>query len=351
MLPKSRRALTIQEIAALARSSLHGNCSPRGASGKGGSPEVRSLGLLARAWRSLVWSWGGAQGVTGGTQEEGIGVPGPVDWRQGVLGPRVMGPVVGTWGAVGHADVGAHPTGISQVVKEHVTKPTAMAQGRVAHLIEWKGWCKPVESPSALESAFSSYCHLSEGEQEARFAAGRHRRHSRWAWSPLLPRAGAVGWVVPIHPSIHSSIHQSIHIMPLWAERCQGSGILGAPPCMCLTHACPVPGVAEQFAIAEAKLRAWSSVDGDDSNDESYDEDFMPSTESSQPTGRCCGEWVSCATAGVVVPPLRGKGTGCPLPGILPSLASPIQGSGPAWHHGKQCPSQGWGSVPELAVF
>lgn len=35
MLPKSRRALTIQEIAALARSSLHGNCSPRGSSGKG----------------------------------------------------------------------------------------------------------------------------------------------------------------------------------------------------------------------------------------------------------------------------------------------------------------------------
>ncbi|NXY52029.1 F131A protein, partial [Ceuthmochares aereus] len=131
MLPKSRRALTIQEIAALARSSLHG---------------------------------------------------------------------------------------ISQVVKEHVTKPTAMAQGRVAHLIEWKGWCKPVESPTALESAFSSYCHLSEGEQEARFAAG----------------------------------------------------------------------VAEQFAIAEAKLRAWSSVDGDDSNDESYDEDFMPYTESSQPTGKHC---------------------------------------------------------------
>uniref|UniRef100_A0A8D0ERT0 Family with sequence similarity 131 member A n=1 Tax=Strix occidentalis caurina TaxID=311401 RepID=A0A8D0ERT0_STROC len=118
MLPKSRRALTIQEIAALARSSLHG---------------------------------------------------------------------------------------ISQVVKEHVTKPTAMAQGRVAHLIEWKGWCKPVEPPAALESAFNSYCHLSEGEQEARFAAG----------------------------------------------------------------------VAEQFAIAEAKLRAWSSVDGDDSNDESYDEDFL----------------------------------------------------------------------------
>ncbi|XP_029028135.1 protein FAM131A isoform X1 [Betta splendens] len=122
MLPKSRRALTIQEIAALARSSLHG---------------------------------------------------------------------------------------ISQVVKDHVTKPTAMAQGRVAHLIEWKGWCKPMDTPAALESDFNSYSDLSEGEQEARFAAG----------------------------------------------------------------------VAEQFAIAEAKLRAWSSVDGDESNDDSYDEDFLPANE------------------------------------------------------------------------
>ncbi|XP_070610257.1 protein FAM131A [Erythrolamprus reginae] len=125
MLPKSRRALTIQEIAALARSSLHG---------------------------------------------------------------------------------------ISQVVKDHVTKPTAMAQGRVAHLIEWKGWCKPIDSPATLESTFNSYSDLSEGEQEARFAAG----------------------------------------------------------------------VAEQFAIAEAKLRAWSSVEGDDSNDESYDEDFPTSSETAQ---------------------------------------------------------------------
>ncbi|XP_068173782.1 protein FAM131A-like [Antennarius striatus] len=122
MLPKSRRALTIQEIAALARSSLHG---------------------------------------------------------------------------------------ISQVVKDHVTKPTAMAQGRVAHLIEWKGWCKPIDTPAALESDFNSYSDLTEGEQEARFAAG----------------------------------------------------------------------VAEQFAIAEAKLRAWSSVDGDESNDDSYDEDFLPANE------------------------------------------------------------------------
>ncbi|XP_056297084.1 protein FAM131A-like isoform X3 [Pseudoliparis swirei] len=84
MLPKSRRALTIQEIAALARSSLHG---------------------------------------------------------------------------------------ISQVVKDHVTKPTAMAQGRVARLIEWKGWSKPTDAPAAPQSDLNSYSDLTEGEQEARFAA------------------------------------------------------------------------------------------------------------------------------------------------------------------------------------
>uniref|UniRef100_A0A8B9RN68 Family with sequence similarity 131 member A n=1 Tax=Astyanax mexicanus TaxID=7994 RepID=A0A8B9RN68_ASTMX len=96
--------------------------------------------------------------------------------------------------------------GISQVVKDHVTKPTAMAQGRVAHLIEWKGWSKPFDPSSAtLQSHFNSYSHLSEGEQEARFAAG----------------------------------------------------------------------VAEQFAIAEAKLRAWNSVDEEDV-DEDCSEDDLP---------------------------------------------------------------------------
>ncbi|XP_018532159.1 protein FAM131A isoform X1 [Lates calcarifer] len=92
--------------------------------------------------------------------------------------------------------------GISQAVRDHVTKPTSLAQGRVAHLIEWKGWPKPADPPPAAHSHFTSYCHLSEGEKEARFAAG----------------------------------------------------------------------VAEQFAIAEAKLRAWASMD-DDEEEDSNDED------------------------------------------------------------------------------
>ncbi|KAM6919965.1 protein FAM131A [Lycodopsis pacificus] len=102
--------------------------------------------------------------------------------------------------------------GISQAVRDHVTKPTSLAQGRVAHLIEWKGWPKPAGPPPAAH--FSSYCHLTEGEKEARFAAG----------------------------------------------------------------------VAEQFAIAEAKLRAWASIDDDeeDSNDEDSPTNGQPQTSSSQ---------------------------------------------------------------------
>lgn len=42
-------------------------------------------------------------------------------------------------------------------------------------------------------------------------------------------------------------------------------------------------GVAEQFAIAEAKLRAWSSVDGEDSTDESYDEDYAGTDSGKEP--------------------------------------------------------------------
>ncbi|XP_041848353.1 protein FAM131A [Melanotaenia boesemani] len=105
--------------------------------------------------------------------------------------------------------------GISQAVRDHVTKPTSLAQGRVAHLIEWKGWPKPAAAPPGTQSQFNSYCHLTEGEKEARFAAG----------------------------------------------------------------------VAEQFAIAEAKLRAWASLDDDDEevfNDEDSHMNGQTNTVSSQ---------------------------------------------------------------------
>lgn len=53
-------------------------------------------------------------------------------------------------------------------------------------------------------------------------------------------------------------------------------------PSLLMRSLSSLTGVAEQFAIAEAKLRAWSSVDGEDSTDESYDEDFAGGTDSGE---------------------------------------------------------------------
>ncbi|XP_056276211.1 protein FAM131A [Pseudoliparis swirei] len=117
--------------------------------------------------------------------------------------------------------------GISQAMRDHVTKPTSLAQGRVAHLIEWKGWPKPAGPPPAAH--FSSYSHLTEGEKEARFAAG----------------------------------------------------------------------VAEQFAIAEAKLRAWASIDADDeedSNDEDSHANAQTQTVSSQSSDAATPDTVNGAS-------------------------------------------------------
>ncbi|KAG9344933.1 hypothetical protein JZ751_009473 [Albula glossodonta] len=74
-------------------------------------------------------------------------------------------------------------TGVTRSMKDKVTKPTAMAQGRVAHMIEWQSWgMQTVGAGSAgrtnlhrererkLEN--DAYSDLSDGEKEARFAAG-----------------------------------------------------------------------------------------------------------------------------------------------------------------------------------
>ncbi|XP_042638236.1 protein FAM131C [Orycteropus afer afer] len=95
--------------------------------------------------------------------------------------------------------------GVVQSIKDHITKPTAMARGRVAHLIEWKGWSAQRsgwELPSAEEE---HYCCLPDELREARFAAG----------------------------------------------------------------------VAEQFAITEATLSAWSSLDNEELHPENSTQDIV----------------------------------------------------------------------------
>ncbi|XP_069834930.1 protein FAM131B isoform X2 [Dendropsophus ebraccatus] len=63
--------------------------------------------------------------------------------------------------------------GISRSMKDHVTKPTAIGSGRVAHMIEWQSWGQP--PPPTNESTrmdSDAYSDLSDGEKEARFLAG-----------------------------------------------------------------------------------------------------------------------------------------------------------------------------------
>nr|XP_051692482.1 protein FAM131C isoform X2 [Oryctolagus cuniculus] len=60
--------------------------------------------------------------------------------------------------------------GVVQSIKDHMTKPTAMARGRVAHLIEWKGWSTQ-RLGWELSPAEDYHC-LPDELGEARFAAG-----------------------------------------------------------------------------------------------------------------------------------------------------------------------------------
>ncbi|XP_016139334.1 protein FAM131C-like [Sinocyclocheilus grahami] len=79
--------------------------------------------------------------------------------------------------------------GLLATVKDHITKPTAMAQGRVAHLIEWKSWGGEATSGgglcgwtrdgggwggvgATLQEDEQLYSHLTDEIKEARFAAG-----------------------------------------------------------------------------------------------------------------------------------------------------------------------------------
>lgn len=63
-----------------------------------------------------------------------------------------------------------------QSIKDHITKPTAMARGRVAHLIEWKGWSVQQSGWELSPGDDEHYCCLPDELREARFAAGEWAR-------------------------------------------------------------------------------------------------------------------------------------------------------------------------------
>uniref|UniRef100_A0A8C7Y4G5 Family with sequence similarity 131 member Bb n=1 Tax=Oryzias sinensis TaxID=183150 RepID=A0A8C7Y4G5_9TELE len=104
-------------------------------------------------------------------------------------------------------------SGVSRTMKERVTKPTAMAQGRVAHMIEWQNWSMTTVGPGGVAQARitnqerekerrlenDAYSDLSDGEKEARFAAGVLQQFAiseatLLAWSSIdgdSPRSGS----------------------------------------------------------------------------------------------------------------------------------------------------------------
>lgn len=105
-----------------------------------------------------------------------------------------------------------------------MTKPTSLAQGRVAHLIEWKGWPKPTAPPSSAHAHFSSYCHLTEGEKEARFAAGIHLPDSQGGICSGGHRQGSTG------PSCLAQLSCGV-LSRLGLTFCQAPNPLNALPC------------------------------------------------------------------------------------------------------------------------
>ncbi|XP_029013227.1 protein FAM131C [Betta splendens] len=101
--------------------------------------------------------------------------------------------------------------GLVATIKEHITKPTAMAQGRVAHLIEWKGWG----------------------------GGGEAARQGR-AWSGAWSKGGGSwgGAELQEDEQFYSQMTDEIKEARFAA------------------------GVAEQFALAEAAMNVWSMHDG-----------------------------------------------------------------------------------------
>ncbi|XP_016111678.1 auxin response factor 19-like isoform X4 [Sinocyclocheilus grahami] len=103
-------------------------------------------------------------------------------------------------------------TGVSRSMKDKVTKPTAMAQGRVAHMIEWQNWGMQtvgvggsgtgrtsslhLQQERKLEN--DAYSDLSDGEKEARFTAGVLQQFAiseatLLAWSSMDGESTSVG--------------------------------------------------------------------------------------------------------------------------------------------------------------
>ncbi|XP_035163748.1 protein FAM131C isoform X2 [Callithrix jacchus] len=159
--------------------------------------------------------------------------------------------------------------GVVQSIKDHITKPTAMARGRVAHLIEWKGWSAHRAGWELSPAEDEHYCCLPDELREARFAAG----------------------------------------------------------------------VAEQFAITEATLSAWSLLDDEELHPKDSPQDIsqLQDLESgylqdSLPSGPWQDDSLQAFSSSSLSP------DSCPSPEEPPSTAGVLQPSSPELQHWQQLP-------------
>lgn len=217
-----------------------------------------------------------------------------------LAGPAVVG--VGPWAGFWVRAVSQLPSmlpGVVQSIKDHITKPTAMARGRVAHLIEWKGWCAQRSRWELSPAEDEHYCCLPDALREARFAAGQwlgagEPGDGDWLglWSlgdRGSPHGPCRGRAKQCHgvdrafggPSDHRGPDgQPSKPLGCWVPGHPGAALPPRPAVSLLSWVSlspprPPAGVAEQFAITEATLSAWSSLDDEELHLENGPQDMV----------------------------------------------------------------------------
>ncbi|XP_046896036.1 protein FAM131C [Hypomesus transpacificus] len=176
--------------------------------------------------------------------------------------------------------------GLVATIKEHITKPTAMAQGRVAHLIEWKGWGGGGETGGGggwgraglgLQEDEQLYSEMTDEIKEARFAAGVAQQFalaeaSMNMWSNHDSSDHPSTSLDPLHDTNRhflshflldgGSVGVPQHLYSIHAQANNHHGTLGPPqpassisPMSASQHDSERPLVAGGTAAAEATVR------------------------------------------------------------------------------------------------
>ncbi|CAM4671557.1 unnamed protein product [Caretta caretta] len=153
--------------------------------------------------------------------------------------------------------------GLVQTIKDHITKPTAMARGRVAHLIEWKGWSAPQVGCEPWLMEEEHYSYLTDELREARFAAGVAEQFAITeatlsAWSSLddeeMNYGGSSQEIVQLQDLESIYLQEKLLLSPQVISSPNLEGSL--PACSSSTHTSPIPWTGSSQADSSEKEQA-----------------------------------------------------------------------------------------------